>query len=275
MRYLLIITALVLLSKAEANDTLTNAEIYNFNIGDTFDYRNFSSWSNQGQSGTTISYSRYIITNVFWSSDSSTIYISRAQKYPTEGADTLSITTPGAYAIVLQQNIWCGQMLTVDINSGYYFGRETNYIADFCDGEWHDNLFAKGLGVAINNVSGLSNFTLAYNDSATLIYYSGDSGTYGTPYTSFPTAINDLNLAIEKINVFPTLNNGIFTVELPNEISLPINFSVYDVVGKKVEGVILNNSKSTVNLPGISPGIYVWQIGVNPKGARTGKVVIY
>jgi len=95
-----------------ANDTLTRAQVYNFNVGDTFDYKEVYQYgSTLAPPGTpwhtTISYSRYIITSQFYSPDSATKYIQRKQVYPEPAVlDTLVLTNLNAIE-VYQDSLYC------------------------------------------------------------------------------------------------------------------------------------------------------------------------
>ncbi len=98
----------------------------------------------------------------------------------------------------------------------------------YCNGY---DLFASDLGIVIE-YSICSALSYLSRDSTILIYYSGDSGTYGTPYTSFPNAVTDIT-SDGSIRLYPTLNDGSFTLETNDGIQLPYDFIVYDLQGKK------------------------------------------
>ena len=278
MRHTFIALLLIAFCNIYANDTLTRAQVYNFNVGDTFDYLNYSYQQNPFGAGYyATTYSRFVVSDISWSVDSLTKVIVHQRISPAPIVfDTLTLDSLNGYEVILD-TVWYNQNLGPDtfiITSAPYFGKTTNYITFFCCAPgWEEILFAQGLGRVVDRTWGgvLSNH---YEDSTTLINYSGSNGTFGTPYTSFPTAVNDLSPSNQKLNIFPTLNNGVFTVETPDDMPLPLNFSVYDVQGKKVKQLTLSDKKTTVELPGVSKGLYVWKAISSEKFIGAGKVVV-
>ena len=289
-RYLFIILMSALFLHAEAGDTLTRAQVYNFNVGDTFDYRNYNALIYGGNSGWVpvgqINYSRYIVTNIYWSLDSQTKYIVRTQVHPLPAIlDTLVLTNLQGYEVIMDadsEQSW-GAWVDTCIVSGEpnFFGNEMNSlsISYVGTGGFETKFFARGLGAVITNdyCYGLPS---RYNDSVVLIYHSGDSGTYGMPYTAFhdttvgfPAGVTNM-LSNENIRIYPTLNNGTFTIDAGDGTMLPLEFGIYDVQGRKSLQVIINGKTSIVHADGLSSGLYIWNISFDGHPLQNGKMVI-
>ncbi len=89
--FLLIILFTGLTSNA-TNDTLTRAQVYNFNVGDTFDYETESIQVSQDDPINyihSISFSRYVVTQVQSSQTGDSLFIVE-QVYQNSQGDTLS-----------------------------------------------------------------------------------------------------------------------------------------------------------------------------------------
>src|ERR1700733_11276641 len=89
-------------ANAFAGDTLIRAQVYNFSIGDTFDYSVSFIQYERGQNTqvNNLGYERCIVSNIYWSLDSSTKYIVRNWVYPQpQKIDTLILANPFFYEL--------------------------------------------------------------------------------------------------------------------------------------------------------------------------------
>jgi V8-like Glu-specific endopeptidase len=69
---------------------------------------------------------------------------------------------------------------------------------------------------------------------------------------------NDIGQAI---NVYPNTSPGLFTVELRNSFQQPISeIKVYDLQGRLIKTVPVNNTKTTIDITGQPAGMYLLQI---------------
>ncbi len=279
--YLLAFFTVSTLFAFASGDTLTRAEVYDFSVGDTFDYRITKSTvvdaPNPPSSTSSISYSRFVISDIYWSSDSLTKYIVRQKLYPTPVVDeTLTLTNLSGNEVILDMALATGGFGSPEfiINScPAFFGKTANQIRfPCCTPGWHTMRFAKGLGNVIDDIS--AGAMGHYSGTTTeLIYYSSATEKLGTPYTSQPLAIEDLTLQEEKIKVFSIDNNSAFTIAIPDEIQLPLTFSVYDVQGKKVRDLILPDKKNEFDVQELSKGLYIWKAASKEKFIQSGKVI--
>lgn len=278
MRYVLTFIWLGALLHANANDTLTRAEIYNFSVGDTFDYMDRNYYETDGQLVETnsITYSRYIVTNISWSSDSSEKYIVRSKVYPLPvTSETIDLTNLNGYEVIMDTVVYANSEYGPNyyqIDSLTYFNQPANALFYWIPVNYEANFYARGLGEVLTYISGCP-MSICY-DSIALIYYSGVNGVFGTPYTALPTAISNLQFPSEEITVFPSISSGRFAVQIPGEINLPINFSIYDLQGRMVRQFVVSRSTSEIDIGGVARGIYIWKsITVNTP-VQTGKVIV-
>lgn len=280
MRYLLTCFSLTLFSLVRANDTLTRAQVYSFNVGDTFDYRNSTftyTDNNMGPPSDSFSFSRYVIQNIYSSSDSLTKYIARKQLYPAPVSfDTLILTTPQGYEVFLDTlQGWTASApydtIIVD-SSELYMGRNTNYISLFHPVQYYyvtNQLFAQGLGLVLKTDYGGA-LSYHWGDSIMLIYYSGLSGTMGTPYYDFPTSISNISPDL-SINIRPNPSHGCFWF---NEINEGSTIEIFDLLGQKVYSVITDRSNYTIDLSTQPQGIYIYRVKYLNSIIGSGRIVV-
>lgn len=272
--YTIVLFILFIASRAYAGDTLTRAEIYNFNVGDTFDYRIYNQ-----QPVLSTSYSRYTISAIEWSADSLTKYIVRMRLYPSPLIlDTMIISDLSAAEVILDSitaidsPTYCRNPSSYIIDSlDSFFGKKTNScFYSFCSVNWWGNkIFASGLGVVSDNRWG-GQLMYSFFDSTLLVYYSGDSGTYGMPYTSFPTGVTEMN-ANNKVKLYPTLTDGNITIEAPDVPSLPFDLTIYDLQGKIALQMSVDNKKKIIQLPSLEDGLYFWRVNAE---SISGKLIL-
>jgi type IX secretion system substrate protein len=82
------------------------------------------------------------------------------------------------------------------------------------------------------------------------------------------TDINELDLA-NSISIYPNPTNGIFSVEADNMNSIEIT----SITGEIVKELVINNSKTTIDLTSFSSGIYFAKI-ITDKGSAIKKIVL-
>jgi hypothetical protein len=112
--------------------------------------------------------------------------------------------------------------------------------------------------------------TSAYTEFGTsLIYYSIDGNTFGTPY-SFPTNVGIVEKAL-KANIYPNPSNGNLTVSLDNNVIESVD--LIDLTGK----VVLHKQSENIaeiNLAGIDNGIYFIRIEADKSQFIISKIVV-
>ena len=260
----------------QASDSLTRLEVYNFSMGDTFDYRHHGHSDDRSTDAITnyVSFDtlmRKVVTGIYWSTDSSIKYIVRQRLFSAPvNYDTLVLNNLLGYEILVDSALW--QASSISDSCMNYFGQQTNCI-NFRSPPfgWNSTTFARDLGQVIAlRWGGVTDYE--FFDTLELIYYSGGLGIFGTPYTSFSTGISTLS-SFSGIKVFPTVNNGAFTIKISDETSLPVNFEVFNILGEEIMRVPLNGMKNEINIPG-SPGLYIWKATDQQNQFITGRVIV-
>ena len=283
MKTICFIAILCFALKVEANDTLTRAQVYNFSVGDTFDYRNYKDIEKANDCGPlesiiSIGYNRYVISNIFYSLDSSTKYITRQRAFPQPLIfDTLTLQNLSGYEVNLDLPD-CNGHGTITIDTSRYQGRTYNMLMQSgCNGGhnpiYYDRAFVAGLGTVLR-YSESGAYGCYETDSIELIYYSKGSETWGTPYYNFPTGISELSNDETRIILSPTLNNGAFDIKVTNASLLPVSIMIYDVTGREVKRTTLNNAENNLNIAPCA-GMYIWKAVTKDRLIKTGKIVIH
>lgn len=280
---LLIIVLFSLTTKA--NDTLTRAQVYNFSVGDTFDYRYYVAIEVEDPPGgvysytESTSYSRLLVTNISYSLDSQTRYIQRERIFPLpDSLEILTLTNLSGYEVFLDT---CNGCPYYNISMGpisQYNGRSIDTLNQFAGSPGNEELiFVDGLGCVINNLAeggcGPCGGSSLY--STTLIYYAGGNETWGTPYYDLPSAVEQINALNHEITLFPTLNDGNFAVKMQDAGLLPINMIIYDITGQKIQQISLNNLNNEISIGPHSTGVYLWKASSGNLLIQTGKMVVH
>lgn len=266
---------------ARANDTLTRAQVYDFNVGDTFDYQNYNySWvPGNSQLNSSTEYTRCIVKNIYYSINSDTEFIERLWVYPSPiSFDTLTLENLSYYEAYLDTITTCGpDHWQIFVNStSQYHGRIIDSLYENSCGGPNEivTAFVEGLGVTLKNY-GYTTPELVDGYTDQLIYYSKGSETWGTPYYDFPTAIQAVNPTEAQISLFPTVNDGSFTVKIPVGSLLPVNWVVYDITGREVKSISLTDLNNPITLDNCSQGVYVWKAFSKNGLLQTGKIIVH
>lgn len=171
---------------ARASDTLTRTQIYNFSVGDTFDYKDSSAFDNGGPaSGSGVSYRRFVIDRVYYSTNSDTLTIVRRKEFPLPVSyDSLVISSLASYEISnYSQQIHgygCDSTLMIDSTS-IFNGKKINGVSGICFESYFDYRFCEGLGEVYRKSGGGSSSDGYSQTIRTLIYYSKGTEHWGTP----------------------------------------------------------------------------------------------
>jgi hypothetical protein len=288
MRTALTILFIAFIASAYAGDSLTRAQVYNYSIGDTFDYQYYTYHYGAitGPYDTTIvstTYSRYVISNVFLSSDSLTKYICRVQTYafPVK-LDTIVLTGLSNIEVIadsVSYSDYVTPSYALDTVPDF-FNQKTNSInyngifssigqEPFGQAQ---TIFADQLGPVIMTYFAYSPPSGEFIDTLILIYYSGHAGTYGTPYY-YTDAISEPTPDIRLLKVYPTLNAGVFNVEIVNPALLPETFTLYSYTGEKVKDFVLHSPAQTISADELNSGLYIWMAS-SRSDHQAGKIII-
>ena len=266
-------------SKA-ANDTLTRAQVYNFSVGDTFDYKTTDQSSStlappSTPWNTSISYSRYITTAIYYSLDSATKYIVRRQELPLPVVfDTLVLDNLSGIEIFLD-SIQCEYKAFSFSDTSQYNNRASNTLQlSLCVDPYSPGtrIFAIGIGnvLAVQD-GGVHDFL--WNNTTELIYFSKSGETWGTPAT-IAMGVNNITAQQPAITLFPTINNGLFNIKIEDANSANYQLTIYDLTGRAIERSVLKNRTNNIEMNNTSKGMYLWSVMGEGTVLQVGKLII-
>ncbi len=286
MKNALLFGILLLAVNAMAGDTLTRAQVYNFGINDTFDYK-FNGWytSYNPVSGNVITidstrYSRYSVADIFYSIDSTIKYITRSKIFPLPlSVDTLQLGQLSENEVFLDTSINCGSPAywwsVAFGNSSVFHNRTVDTLfQSTCAGpDFTTTICADGLGIALLSYqTGVLSQRSGYSNE--LIYYSKGAEKWGKPYYDFPNGIHQLNTNTGQIIIAPNINDGTFVAKINEPALLPATLFLYDIEGREVEQLHLNGQSNVINLTGLNAGLYIWKGFHQGQLVETGKMVV-
>jgi hypothetical protein len=281
MKFLTLFCLLASTLSSTANDTLTRTQVYNFTVGDTFDYRNYSHNDIEFPNYATIisiTYTRYVVTNIYYSPDSATKYIVREQLFPATfnyTTDTLQNLTKQELPLDVSLAQCSDTIYKFDSSSQYHMRELNSLTQSFCGGPTQQLLVVvEGIGIVLN-YSDWAAMGLDHFDTLALVYYSKGSETWGTPYYNFPTVISTLNPNCNIISLLPTVNSGAFEVKIADAKVLPVHLIVYDITGREVHQATLNDMANYFDITPCSSGIYIWKAAAHGQISQTGKIVVH
>ncbi len=291
-----------LIGKSNPDEGITNlsaAKIYDWNIGDEFQY---SGGYNALYSGVMHDYEQFIILNKTISANSDTIVYTKDHIYYSKtyqfGPSTIDSTMYYIHDTVTQIII-VSVLAPLDhysyefIDSLNYYG--SGYLFQFTDNQYFGRMkktldpdydyspidscvsyvmgwciypvytYAKGIGL----VSNVDNGTTCYKNY--LVYYQKGTEIWGTPLDWL--AITNVNSDSQKksaVDIFPNPSSGIFSISSSEKI---VGMEITDVLGEKVREFKFNPANKEIDLSGQSKGIYFVKI-LDEKGNRSVKKII-
>lgn len=248
-----------------ANDTLTRAQVYNFSVGDTFDYE----YSSVGLPTNPTTYQRKIVTAKSYSSNSDTLFI--ALELTSGLTESLVLNDLQRYEIYLvTDSLGCQHEYSVDSNS-MYGGRTVNGVAPVLCGEInYVDSFAYGLGRVYRS----RQFKYGINnDYATsiekLIYYSQGGEIWGTPYTLF-TDLDEISLNPFRLSPNPATNTVTINID---ETLIGATATITDITGRTLTAVELATRNLQLATDHLANGVYFVTV-TNGKSKATKKLVV-
>ena len=255
----------LLLFSARASGTLTIGQIFNFEVGDTFDYANVSILYNAPPQYNSFSYSRYAITSKVSFSDS-VIYI-RQRLYPSLQIETLKYGGLSNSILYLDTGISnpVDSFATGISNWDSLYNRD--YKLEF-EGSW-TRQYESGLGITYSETQGWGD--IVYKGYQSLIYYSRGASHAGTPYYTFTTGINDIS--DQSIRLYPTPTSDILHLSYSEASQHNAHLIITGLLGQQVYSSPITESESIKDISALSAGIYTWRLSTEQGVIKTGKVV--
>ena len=268
-RILISIFIMLIFYQVKASDTLTIRQVFNFNVGDTFDYKVTHEVDAGPASQYSVSYYRYVITDKISVSASDTLIYLRQLKYPAIINDTLIFDA-------LDSSIYTETKI---LSSGYYFstGHDSNNLifnnTEFIhtDGGTYQT-FTESLGLTYSRKSwGNPTETTGYDDTL-LIYYSNGTTHIGTPYYNQPTGINYV-INTSNIHLYPNPTSDQLHLSYSATTQYSPQLTLIDILGQEVYSSPITQSETTHDISKLSKGLYTWRITDNNAIIEIGKII--
>ena len=266
MRNLIILLLFSATFTVRANDTLTRAEVYNFSVGDTFQYRDASyNYSINGHFSPSysVSFSTCIIRKLYSAPDTPAIVLIREWiSYTPSRIDSFKLFSPQDYEVMIDTfgwgypwHLWTGDTVIAN-RSTLWWGRHTNYIlvhdGYFADGQ----SYASGFGLVNETKDGGTGVGGSFDDTTTLVYYSGSQGTFGSRQGSYLTPESNITADIQ-IKVQPNPSFGIFQLMGTKDND---NIEVFNMIGQLIFSGLAGGANSSFDLSSRGHGVYVCRI---------------
>ena len=263
-RILLFIFILLSLSQAKASDTLTIRQVFNFNVGDTFDYKNQTADYDYNMFTTT--YSRVVISQKAISPAGDSIIYN----------GTWVITNLDSIAVYQVDTLWRHGWMT---NTPVYFdtitypGYNSNQISSGSVDGGYDYTVSDSLGETIFSSSMVANnpqYTNTYVSQ--LVYFSNGIQHFGAPYYILE-GVNNLGKNELQIKLSPNPTSDKLNLSISDAGLSNTQFIIIDILGQEIYSSPITQSESTHDISKFPSGIYTWRVMENNAIIKTGKFV--
>jgi len=258
----------------KAYDTLSIRQVFNFNAGDTFDYKITSTvMFSGGTQYSTNSFQRVLIIEKTLSPDSQSISYIRLLLFPAPHIDTIGYTTLDSSIISIDTPYlayYGGQyQLQTGIDSNSFITNSSEWSTTDNGAE---KTYTAGLGITYARRGYGNPYDGGGENDTSLIYYARGDSTGGTPYYNQPTGMENIKDDI-GLNLFPNPVNSVAHLSINNHAN-ESNLILADILGREVLRFTIFNSETILDVSGLPNGIYIWQLVAGEKLlTRMGKIV--
>ncbi|MDB5283198.1 MAG: hypothetical protein JWO06_2273 [Bacteroidota bacterium] len=249
MKLIIAIAITFILSSVKAADTLTVAQVYNFNVGDTFDYKSITQDLDIGIDST--QYKRKVLMQRTYNTTLDTLFLGFG---PPGGSvsETRSISNLDSFVLSAFGNSACNQSYSFDSST---YGNPMNWYEVSCFESFETYSFTKGLGQTFY-AAGYFASNSYYSEQ--LIYYSNGTTKLGTPY--YVLGIED-PIAPTFLWIYPTLvTDNLFVKTVDSRM---FRFKVFDLNGRQIISGNINSSLSTISVSSLQSGMYFIEFFAN------------
>lgn len=244
-------------------DTLTIRDVFDFNVGDTLDYRRtvMETYIPKYE----VTYRRDVITSKSYSQNLDTIFYEHLNPEPTIFQGTITNLDSPAFTVFTG----CDTPDLSFANAAEYLPKRTNTISFHCFEAFDQNKVTQNLGQTYFYNGG--NFDGAYPQyyKTELVYYSNGSISIGTPYEILELTDLGESLSI-GFKLSPSPAGNWLNVSLPGD---NFTYKVFDAFGRLL--ITGENHKNELNLDvtDYPSGLYFLSIG-NKGAYATKKFVV-
>ena len=287
-RILLSLFILLSLCQVRASDTLTVRQVFNFNVGDTFDYKTlFTGYyaAGAGYIPLTTCYARYIVTNKTFSLNNDTIFYTYANSFSSNPTCYWGYVPFSYFFTNLDSGI---TYLDIDTLHSIY-----DFISDTIQ-SYHDNFFnivntplshqrshgtrryLEGHGLyLLTDTSDMGNIDGGpdYTDHRVtqLVYFSNGIQSFGIPYYIL-AGTNDIS-NMQQIRLYPNPTTDLLHLSISEINGTNYQLILMDILGLEVYTSPTTQGESSHDISNLSPGIYTWRLMGNNSTIKSGKIV--
>ena len=118
-------------------------------------------------------------------------------------------------------------------------------------------------------VTGINAFLLCYLENDSIIYHNQN---YNSCYVNYIAAFIDINNNKEIKLAISNNGDGVFLI-LPDDISFPVNISLYNIGGQIVFKGTYSTPRVNLSRIDLSPGLYVYEVFIETQ-RYCGKVIL-
>ena len=298
--YTLLIISFALSSFSQGLQPSTVGQVYNFSVGDTFEYtgQNFTIvycpaqqlWFN----GFVTSYTFVVVSSKYQSGDTLAYgtkqYVWSATGCANNQATTDSLIVSYSYPDIDSSVFWrfrndtsgCNSNTTCYIDTVYLNSAVNNLkfndiYENFFEGGW-SYIFANGLGIYSQNNTFLlpPDETEFGTDHSNLIYYhKADGTTWGTPYYfEWITGVPNIPHPQLPAKIFPNPSSQNMVLEISEPVNQPLQLKFFDPLGQVVRQQIIITASTSIERENLANGIYFWQLENSEQVLSHGKLIL-
>lgn len=234
----------------KASDTLTVRQVYNFNVGDTFDYRRTYIDAYIGMNE--ITYERRVVSQKFIGADTITYFFLNGGVEIYSGLDSI--------AFIPVYNSYGACIKTLLFDTTTYTSHISNAVHWDCFEAFKLKRLTENLGITYDGTSGMYDGQYPMDDAVELVYYSNGLTHLGTPMEILASA-SDLKNNAPVISLYPTL----ITTQLNIDLNEPkqAQYHVYNTVGQLLLQGQLEAPKTVLDISRLANGVYMLQVQID------------
>lgn len=277
----------------------TLGQVFNYAVGDSFEYSydNYGMYNIYGSTGnfTCGGYSLMVISSISYNGDTlvyhyrylwdntanSTVACTSpfdyggAPQYPfpaySYADSTYNLSSPDSLTSSLY-GFCSGGALCADsaFRNGNYNNHEQNSYNEF-DGGFYQTL---GDSIGVINEGYFEEDNKSGEDLRLIWYHKVDGDQWGTPVNIIPTGVKYLHANSIAVQLFPNPSNGQVSIQLsipPSEIT---SFNLFELNGRPVYNQDVTNQTTELRMPGLSNGLYIWQLSIGNAVVARGKLLL-
>ena len=243
----------------------TNAEIYNFDIGDIFHYSHSMSAPNGGD----LTEINNTIIGKYYSPNNDTLFyvrdiISRSSS-SANPTPVYEYFTDTMYYANLDSFVNHGIIDSVYTDVTKYNGRKINR-----DTSSLSDLYVNSLGKVYDMI--YYSVANSIEDLYQLVYYKKGNEVWGTP---IPLGTKSRNIYLFNINIYPNPANNILHLSFEKKLNEDILLSIYNSLGKlvKQQQLAAYSNDYKMNIGELSKGIYFIKFTSNKQPVYSSKFI--